>query len=385
MEPFFVLAIIFGSITAWISLRHRHRERMEQLRAEQRRQLALGPASDEVQRQLEQRIQHLETIVSGVDFELNAKLNRLATHHLQIAGQLQRAPETTLGDAPTRAVSPPIATARMGGLAIGDRLADRFLIERPLGQGGMGSVYLARDEKLGESVALKIVGGFALLDPAAADRMRHEVSVARRISHPNVVRIHDIGESAGVLFLSMEYVSGSTLADVLARYGRLPPARVREVCVQICDGLTAAHHAGIIHRDLKPSNILIDEQQRVRIIDFGIARLRDSSGMTATGTVVGTPEYMAPEQVSGRAVDARTDIYALGAVLYHALCGRPPFQAATAIATTLAQLNDPPTPPRALVPELSETWETLVLQALEKDPERRFPTAQALKARLPAP
>ena len=108
-------------------------------------------------------------------------------------------------------------------------------------------------------------------------------------------------------------------------------------------------------------------------------------GMTATGTVVGTPEYMAPEQVSGRAVDARTDIYALGAVLYHALCGRPPFQAATAIATTLAQLNDPPTPPRALVPELSETWETLVLQALEKDPERRFPTAQALKARLPAP
>ena len=247
----------------------------------------------------------------------------------------------------------------------------------------MGSVFLARDEQLGESVAVKVIGGFALLDPAAAGRMRREVTTARRISHPNVVRIHDIGESGGVLFLSMEFVAGPSLLDMLSRYGRLPPRQIRELFGQICDGLEAAHAQGVIHRDLKPGNILTDEQQRVKIIDFGIARTTHAEGMTSTGVILGTPEYMAPEQVRGGIVDARTDVYALGAVLYHALCGRPPFSGATPIAVSLAQLNEPPTPPRRFVPDLDEEWEQIVLKALAKDPAHRFQSAKAMRDALP--
>ena len=251
-----------------------------------------------------------------------------------------------------------------GKIRAGTRVGGRFVIERPLGAGGMGAVYLARDEQLGESVALKVIAGMALLDPNSAERLRRETSMARRISHPNVVRMHDLGEEHGLLFVSMEYVAGESLGARIQRLGTLTPAQLRPIVAQLCEGLTAAHGVGIIHRDLKPANVLIDAQDRVKLIDFGIARGDLQVGMTATNMVVGTPEYMAPEQVRGGAVDARTDVYALGAVLYHALTGRPPFRGETPISVGLAHCQDPVTPPRQLRPEIPAIWDSVILRAL---------------------
>ncbi|HRI08354.1 MAG TPA: serine/threonine-protein kinase, partial [Nannocystaceae bacterium] len=246
-----------------------------------------------------------------------------------------------------------------------------------------GAVYLARDRQLGEEVALKVIAGLGLTDPAAADRLRREASAARRISHPNVVRLHDLGEEGGLLFLSMEFVDGESLHQLLTRAGLLSPAQLRPIAAQICDALAAAHTAGVIHRDLKPANVLLDRQQRVKLIDFGIARLAHSEGMTATGMVVGTAEYMAPEQIRGGTVDARTDVYALGVILYQALTGRPPFVGETPIAVSLAHCTDPVPPPSTIRGDLPPAWESLILRALAKDPRQRFQSMNEVRAALP--
>jgi serine/threonine-protein kinase len=222
-----------------------------------------------------------------------------------------------------------------------------------------------------------------LLDPAAADRFRREASAARRISHPNVVRIHDIGEEQGMLFLSMEFIAGTSLAALLERHGTLPLDQLRDITQQICRGLEAAHEAGVVHRDLKPLNILIDARQQVKIIDFGLARLPHLEGMTATGMILGTPEYMAPEQIRGRAVDPRTDIYALGAVMYHALVGHPPFRGDSPISVGFAHCNEVLPAPNAMRPEVPPGWSQLVVKAMAKDPAGRFDSAQQLAASLP--
>lgn len=323
-----------------------------------------------VNTQLEKRVQNLETIVCSVDFELNAKLNRLASQQL-----LMHAAPSAAESAETEAFS-------LGSIGPGARVAGRFVVERQLGTGGMGAVYLARDEQLGEIVALKVIAGSALLDPAAADRFRREASAARRISHPNVVRIHDIGEEQGVLFLSMEYIAGASLASLLERHGTLPLPQLRDVVAQVCAGLGAAHEVGVVHRDLKPGNVLIDGAH-VKIIDFGLARLAHIEGMTATGMIMGTPEYMAPEQIRGRPVDPRTDIYALGAVMYHALTGRAPFAGDSPIAIGFKHCHDALVPPRQVKSDVPEAWSQLVLRAMAKDPANRFAGAGELAAELP--
>jgi serine/threonine-protein kinase len=378
--PVFILAIIFGSITMWRYMDMQHKERMARL-ARGSDPLALPPAEQQqVISELEQRIQHLETIVCSVDFELNAKLNRLATVQLQ------------LGEAATRAVAGELAAgksasskprAALFGLEPGQRLADRFVIQRALGTGGMGAVYLAQDERLGELVALKIMHGLALLDPAAGDRLRREASAARRISHPNVVKIHDVGEDGGHVFLSMEYVEGQSLKELISRHGMLPVERVRAYVAEICLGLAAAHGQGVIHRDLKPANVLVTPDQRVKIIDFGLARIANLEGMTATGMLLGTPEYMAPEQIKGGNIDARTDLYALGALTYHALCGRPPFLGDTPISVSLAHTTEQAIPPSQLRPGLSKDWDTFVLRAMSKAKDQRFDTADVMREALP--
>ncbi len=380
LVPFIVFFSVFGSIVAMRYLRYAHEQRMKQLER--------GDGGDkqikalEAQRsELELRIRNLEQIVCNVDFELNAKLNRLATQSL-----------AAMSTAPGAGARPALAAAvdeagsiASGNIRAGTRVAGRFVIERPLGAGGMGAVYLARDEQLGEQVALKVIAGMALLDPGSAERLRREASMARRISHPNVVRMHDLGEEHGLLFVSMEYVAGESLAARITRLGTLTPAQLRPIAIQLCEGLAAAHNAGVVHRDLKPANILIDASERVKLIDFGIARGDLHAGMTATNMVVGTPEYMAPEQVKGGAVDARTDIYALGAVLYHALTGRPPFRGDTPIAVGLAHCQDPLVPPRQLRPDLPPAWDAVITRALEKTSAARFPGVQALQAALSAP
>ncbi|MFY0540370.1 protein kinase domain-containing protein [Nannocystis pusilla] len=377
---FFFVSVILGLLGPKY-LRFKHEQRMKELESgggEARQLKALmeeRKALLEERKALEQRVQSLETIVCNVDFELNAKLQRLAVATQSIAA---------LGPAPAQraAVSAAAGEAESliaGQVRPGQRVANRFVVSRLLGAGGMGAVYLARDEQLGEEVALKVVAGLGLLDPGAADRLRREASTARRISHPNVVRLHDIGEENGLLFLSMEYVAGESLAARLKRIGAIPAAQLRPIAEQLCDGLAAAHAAGVIHRDLKPANVLLAGDRTVKIIDFGIARPLTEAGMTATNMVVGTPEYMAPEQVRGGHVDARTDIYALGAMLYHALTGRPPFAAPSPIALGLAHCQDPVPAPRLLRPDIPVEWEALILRALEKDPSHRFQSASELR------
>ena len=383
--PVFILMVIFGSITVWRYMAMAHRERMAHIdRGEDPTKLALAAGQEREQqvyvRELEERVQHLETIVCSVDFELNAKLNRLASHQLQIGDAATRA--LNLGE---RGESKPrrAASATPFVLEPGQRLADRFVVQRALGTGGMGAVYLANDERLGEQVALKVMHGMALLDPSASDRLRREASAARRISHPNIVKIYDVGEDSGHLFLSMEYVEGQSLKELIQRHSVLPTERVRAYIAEICAGLEAAHGQGVIHRDLKPANVIVTPDQRVKIIDFGLARIANLEGMTATGMLLGTPEYMAPEQIKGGQVDARTDLYSLGALTYHALVGRPPFTGDTPIAVSLAQATEDPSPPSQLRAGLSPSWDAFVLEAMSKDPAERFDTAQNMRESLP--
>ena len=209
----------------------------------------------------------------------------------------------------------------------GTILNERYRIVGLLGRGGMGEVYRAEDLTLGQPVALKFLPETLSADGAALARFHREVRVARQISHRNVCRVYDIGEAEGSQFLSMEYVRGEELSSVLKRFGRLPADKATEIARQLCAGLAAAHEAGVLHRDLKPSNVMIDEKGDVRVTDFGLAGLLEEFGGGAA--LEGTPEYMSPEQLAGRELNERSDIYSLGLVLYELYTGRKAFTAGT--------------------------------------------------------
>jgi eukaryotic-like serine/threonine-protein kinase len=323
---------------------------------------------------LEERVQNLETIVCSVDLELNARLNRLAAQQSRLALPPQGGTATEA----KRLADTAIVQAPAGGLIAGTTLLNRFQIDRALGHGGMGAVYLATDKQLGEQVALKVIAHSFADDPAAVDRFRREASAARKITHPNVIRIYDLGVDEGLFFLSMEYFPGLTLAEILTRRRQIPLAEAREFLSQICHALIAAHEAGVIHRDLKPQNVLVNERKEIRVIDFGLAKAMYLGSLTATGLILGTPDYMAPEQVKGQKVDPRTDIYAFGAMAYHLLCGRPPFSADSPIAVGFLHCSEQPMPPRQLRPELTEPVEAMILRCLAKDPAARFSSAAEL-------
>jgi serine/threonine-protein kinase len=270
---------------------------------------------------------------------------------------------------------PPITTA----LEPGQVLAQRYRVQRLLGKGGMGAVYLADDEVLGELVALKVISSaFAADEAAMVARFRREAAAARRVSSPSVIRIHDLGEARpGLLYLSMEYFAGRTLTEVIAQRGVVPLKDVQDMLVQIGAGREAAHHAGVIHRDLKPSNVLVGERGMVKIIDFGLATTAVGDGLTATGAVLGTPHYMAPEQIRGKPVDVRTDVYAFGALSYHLVCGRPPFVGDNPIAIGFAHLSEPVVPPRQLRKDIPASLDATIVAALAKSPNDRPPSAKA--------
>ncbi len=373
-----VIAIIFlfGVLPVGLPLslrwlRYRHERRIKELEAGSGHEMkALAAAKSE----LEERVRNLESIVCSVDFELNAKINRLASRQIALPDMPGTTTKFELAD------TDHFAAAK---LVPGKRLGNRWVIERAIGQGGMGAVFLARDEQLREDVAIKVIGGLAALDPTATDRLRREASAARRISHPNVVRLHDIGEAEGLLFLSMEYVPGGSLRDLLGRYGVIQPAQLRPLALQLCEGLHAAHMAGVVHRDLKPANLLVDQHQRLKIIDFGLARMAHLEGMTATNMIAGTVEYMAPEQIRGGVVDPRTDLYAVGALLFHALVGRPPFGADNPIAVGFAHCSEPVPIPSVARVGLDTSWDGVVTRALAKDPGQRWQSALELRDALP--
>lgn len=328
---------------------------------------------------LRERVENLESIVCSVDFELNQKVARLIDEQRSMIVTPSPAAATT---APaldhTATAMPPPKPATPTTIEPGQVLAQRYRIQRLLGRGGMGAVYLADDEVLNELVALKVISSVWASDEAAMiARFRREAGLARKVSAPTVIRIHDLGEvRPGVLYLSMEYFAGRTLAEVIAQRGVVPLKDVQDFLAQIVSGLDAAHAVGVVHRDLKPSNVLVGERGAIKLIDFGLAT-SGTDGLTQTGAIMGTPHYMAPEQVRGKAVDARTDIYALGALAYHLVCGRPPFSGDNAIAIGFAHLSEAPPPPRQLRKDCPEKLEAAILAALAKSPDDRPPSAKA--------
>ena len=264
----------------------------------------------------------------------------------------------------------------------GTLLADRYRIVALLGRGGMGEVYRADDLTLGQPVALKFLPEATVHDEAALERFRNEVRIARRISHPNVCRIYDIGEADGLTFLSMEYVDGEDLGSLLRRIGRLPSDKALEIARKLCAGLAAAHGKGVLHRDLKPANIMLNSEGEVVIMDFGLADLAEH--ITEEQVRYGTPAYMAPEQLAGQEVTPKSDIYALGLVLYEIFTGKRAFHADTLGEIVRTRTQTPlPTNPASLVRDLDPGVERIILRCLEPNPAMRPGSALAVAAALP--
>ena len=286
---------------------------------------------------------------------------------------------------------PTVAMPAAGGaLPRGQVFADRYEILGTLGKGGMGVVYRARDRQLDEVVALKLLRPEALAsDPTLLDRFKQEIKLARRITHRNVLRTHDFGEAGGVPYISMEYLEGVTLKDLVRSRGALPLGVGLSIAKQMCHGLGAAHEGGVVHRDIKPQNMLIlPETGELKIMDFGVARVSSveagASGLTTAGTVMGTPDYMPPEQAQGRPADFRSDLYSLAVVLFEIFTGRLPFRGESALAVVMAHIQQPPPRPRSLNPKLPPELEAAIVKGLEKDPARRWQTADALLDALSA-
>src|SRR5262245_23190679 len=254
-----------------------------------------------------------------------------------------------------------------------------YEIEMVLGHGGMGVVYKARHLRLSRTVALKMLLAGPYASPQERARFQREAEAVAQLRHAHIVQIHDVSEHEGHSYFTMEFVEGGSLAQKLA--GRPQPARqAAAMTVVLADAVQAAHQAGIVHRDLKPANILLTADCTPKITDFGIARRLDSGlGPTQSGELLGTPSYMSPEQAAGiRAIGPATDVYALGAILYELLTGRPPFRAESAAETTLQVLSHEPASPLRLNATVPRDLDTICLKCLHKDPARRFATAQAL-------
>ena len=347
---------------------------------------------------LRERIENLESIVTSVDYELNQKMVKLLEEQRSrivlpsepitpvTPGNAPTAPPKAIGLDATMTLAPRIDSApRQIGTSLepGQVLAGRYRVQRLLGKGGMGAVYLADDEVLHELVALKVISSaFATDENALIARFRREATSARRVSSPQVIRIHDLGEARpGLLYLSMEYFAGRTLTELIAQRGVVPLKDVEDILQQIGTGLEAAHEAGVIHRDLKPSNVLIGERGAVKLIDFGLATTLVGENLTATGAILGTPHYMAPEQVRGKPVDVRTDVYSFGALAYHLVTGRPPFSGDNAIAIGFAHCTETADSPRTLRKDCPPKLSDAIMAALAKAPADRPSSAKSFLAR----
>jgi len=278
---------------------------------------------------------------------------------------------------------------------IGRKIAGRFEIEALVGEGAMGAVFRARQIALGTTVAVKVLHRPLTSDPSFAARFLREAQAASRIDHPSSMRVIDFGEQDdGLLFMATEYLDGRTLADVLDEVGPMPAPRIIDIASQILAALAVAHEMNVVHRDLKPENIMLlegedDEGCRhdiVKVCDFGVAKLLEQQGsgsrVTGEGLIVGTPAYMSPEQARGESLDARSDLYSMGVLLFQMMTGAVPFDATTAVATALMHVTDEPTRPRAINPSIDERLEAICLKAMRKRREDRFSNAREMRAEL---
>jgi eukaryotic-like serine/threonine-protein kinase len=257
----------------------------------------------------------------------------------------------------------------------------RYRVMRKLGAGGMADVYLAEDEELGRRVAIKILNDRHANDESFVERFRREAKNAAGLSHPNIVSIYDRGEAEGTYYIAMEYLDGRTLKELLIARGPMPIADAIHHTRQTLNALRFAHKKGVVHRDIKPHNVMVDGDGRLKVTDFGIARA-GASQMTEAGAIVGTAQYLSPEQARGAAVDQRSDLYSIGVVLYEMLTGNVPFTGESPVEIAMKHLSDTPRPPSSIRPEIPPDLDMVVLRALAKNPDDRFQTAEEMDAEL---
>jgi serine/threonine protein kinase len=283
---------------------------------------------------------------------------------------------------------PPERASRVAAVAQtlqpGAVLGERYEILQLLGEGGMGAVYKARDREVDRLVALKIIRPELASQPEVLRRFKQELILARKVTHKNVIRIFDIGEAEGIKFISMDFIEGQDLRALLRQKGKLAPEEAVNIMVQVGQALEAAHSEGVVHRDLKPQNIMIDAQGRATVMDFGIARSTELTGMTQTGALIGTPEYMSPEQAKGQEVDARSDLFTLGIIFYELLTGKTPYQADTVLGLLLKRTQERAQPPIELDSTIPRYLSDVVVRCLEIEPRARYQKASEIVADLEA-
>jgi serine/threonine protein kinase/Flp pilus assembly protein TadD len=267
-------------------------------------------------------------------------------------------------------------------LTTGATFAGRYQVIEELGHGGMGRVYKVYDTDIQEKIALKLLRPEIALDKETVERFSNELKLARKIRHKNICGMFDLGKAEGTTFITMEFVPGEDLKKFIRKSGQLGAGRAVSIAKQVVEGLAEAHHLGVVHRDLKPQNIMVDEDGNARIMDFGIARSLRGKGITGAGVMIGTPEYMSPEQVEGKDVDQRSDIYSLGIILYEMLTGRVPFEGDTPFTIGVKHKSEIPRDPRNLNTQIPQDLGRLVLRCLEKGKAKRYQTAQELHADL---
>jgi len=267
-------------------------------------------------------------------------------------------------------------------LTRGTTFAGRYEIIEELGRGGMGKVYRVEDRELKQEIALKLIKPEIASDKNTIERFRNELKIARNIRHKNVCGMFDLAEAKGAYFITMEYIRGEDLKNLIRKMGQLSPGQAITIANQVCDGLDEAHRLGVVHRDLKPQNIMIDSKGSARIMDFGIARSLEGKGITGAGVMIGTPEYMSPEQVEGKETDQRSDIYSLGVILFEMVTGRVPFEGDTPFTVGVKHKSEIPQNPKDLNGQIPDDLNTVILKCLEKEKDKRYQNVGELRSEL---